>query len=78
MCNSVWGYIFSIHKLWSHQTFFGFHVTLEPYQIAIKAPETLLVCGEHACKRMEYTYRGVSTIRDGYLQRQIFDLNHQV
>jgi hypothetical protein len=46
--------------------------------VALKALETLIVQGEHARRREEFTDRGVSTFRDGYLATQIPDLHRQV
>ena len=78
MYNSVRGYVSAIHKLWSHQTSQGIHQAPEPHRVAIKALETSLVRGEHIRRRKEYTDRGIGTMRDGYLQRQIPDLTHQI
>lgn len=78
MYNSVRGYVSAIHELWFHQTSQGIHQPPEPHRVAIKALETSLICGKHICQRKAYTDRGIGTMRDGYLQRQIPDLTHQV
>lgn len=78
MYNSVRGYVSAIHELWSHQTSQGLHQAPEAHRVAIKALETSLVRGEHLRCRKEYIDRGVGTMRDGYLQRQIPDPTHQI
>lgn len=78
MYNSVRSYVSAIHELWAHQTSQGLHHAPRPNKVAIKALQTSLIRGEHARRREEYTDRGKGTMRDGYLQRQIPDLTHQV
>lgn len=72
------GNIFTIHKFWYYQTFSGFYKVSEPHRVAKKALETLLVFDEQTHQRMKYVKCGVDTIRDGYLQQQIHNLNYQV
>lgn len=78
MYNSVRGYVSAIHELWSHQISQGLHNAPEPHQVAIKTLEISLVRDEHTRRRKRYTDRGVGTMRDGYLQRQIPDFTEQV
>lgn len=68
----------AIHELWFHQTSQGLHQGPEPHRTTIKALEASLVRSEHTCQRKEYTDHGVGNMRDGYLQRQIPGLPHQV
>lgn len=68
----------AIHELWSHQTSQGLHQGPEHHRTTIKALEASLVRSEHTCQRKEYTDHGVGNMRDGYLQRQIPGLPHQV
>ena len=76
--NSVRGYVSAIHDLWAHQVASGFHNAPEPHRVAVKALETSIVRGEHDRRRHEYTDRGVGTMRDGYLQREIPNFTYQV
>ncbi len=78
MYNSVRGYVSSIYGFWSHQISHGIHQAPQPHRVVIKALETSIVHGEYICRRKEYTDRGIGTMRDGYLQRQIPDFTHQV
>lgn len=78
MYNSVRGYVSAIHELWSHQTSQGIYQAPEPHRVAIKALKTSLIRGEHIRRRKKYTDCGIGTMRDGYLQRQIPDLIHQI
>ncbi len=78
MYNSMRISIFAIYELWPRQTFQDYHEAPKVYWVNIKAFEILLVRGKHLRHKIEYTYRDVGIMRDGYLQRQIFDLTHQV
>jgi Centromere DNA-binding protein complex CBF3 subunit, domain 2 len=78
MYNSVRGYVSAIKELWSYQTSQGLHNAPPPKRIALKALETSIIRGEHARRREEFTDRGISTFRDGYLASQIPDLNRQI
>lgn len=76
--NSIRGYVSAIHDLWAHQVNMGLHNAPEPHRVAIKALETSVVRREHDRRREEYADRGMGTMKDGYLQRQIPDFTHQM
>lgn len=78
MYNTVRGYVSTVKELWSYQTSQGLHNAPQPKRVAIKALETSIVRGEHARRREEFTDRGISTFRDGYIAFQIPNLNRQV
>jgi len=78
MYNTVRGYVSAVNELWAHQTSRGLHNAPQPQRVAMKALKTSIVRGEHTRRRKEFTDRGVSTIRDGYVASQIPDLNQQV
>ena len=78
MYNTVRSYVSAIKELWSYQTSRGLHNAPQPTRITLKALETSILRGEHARRRGEFTDRGISTFRDGYVASQIPDLNHQV
>jgi hypothetical protein len=62
----------------SYQTSQGLHNAPQPKRVALKALKTSIIRGEHLRRREEFTDRGISTFRDGYLASQIPDLHHQV
>ena len=70
MYNSVRGYVSAIKELWSYQTSQGLHSAPQPKRVALKALETSIIRGEHARRREEFTDRGISTFRDGYMASQ--------
>ena len=78
MYNTVRGYVSAVNELWAHQTSQGLHNAPQPQRVAIKALKTSIARGEHSRRCEEFTDRGVSTIRDGYLASQIPDLNRLV
>lgn len=78
MYNSVRVYVSAIKELWSFQTSQGLHNAPQPYRVALKALEMSIIRGEHTRRREEFTDRGISTFRDGYVASQIPDLHRQV
>lgn len=78
MYNTVRGYVSAVNELWAHQTSRGLHNAPQPQRVAMKALKTSISRGEHSRRREEFTDRGISTIRDGYLAPQIIDLSRQV
>jgi hypothetical protein len=78
MYNTVRGYVSAVKELWAYQTSKGLHNAPQPTRVALKALETSIARGEHARRHEEFTDRGISTFRDGYLASQIPDLHRQV
>jgi hypothetical protein len=78
MYNTVRGYVSAIKELWAYQTSKRLHNAPQLTRVALKALENSIVRGEHARRRGEFTDRGISTFRDGYLPSQIPDLHRQV
>jgi hypothetical protein len=78
MYNTVRGYVSAVKELWSFQTSQGLHNAPQPNRVALKALEQSIIRGEHVRRREEFTDRGISTFRDGYLPSQIPDLHRQV
>ena len=78
MYNTVRGYVSAVKELWSYQTSQGLHNAPQPKRVALKALESSIVRGEYARRREEFTDRGISTFRDGYLASQLPDLHRQV
>jgi hypothetical protein len=78
MYNTVRGYVSAVEELWSYQTSQGLHNAPQPKRVALKALETSIIRGEHLRRREEFTDRGISTFRNGYLALQIPELHRQV
>ncbi len=76
--NSVQGHIFIIVRLWFFKIFQCLYGILESNRVTIKSLDIMIVCCKHTYHMMEYINRGVSIIRDKYIQSQIFYLKHQV